>query len=63
MAQQYIITAEKDGIAVNRDYALGDYASTIFDSEAEAQEIAARLQADVGDVVEAGIEYSVEEYN
>lgn len=41
-------------------YALGEYAGQTWDSFEEAEEIAEKLLADVGSVVDASVEYAVE---
>jgi hypothetical protein len=65
--KQYIISAtyeDMNGVrcVCNPDYALGEYADTIFDSIIDAQNVINDLREDIGTVVDSSIEYNVVEY-
>ena len=61
----YIISATYDDngtrCVADSDYALGDYADTVFDSRAAAEKILKELKRDIGIVVHSSIEYEIEE--
>ena len=61
---KYIIDATYDDngtrCVADRNYALGDYADTVFDSRSAAEEILKELKRDIGSVVDASIEYDIE---
>ena len=62
---RYRITATYDECGqrsvADADYAMGQYARVTFASADEAEEIADDLRSDVGDVVDASVEYEVVE--
>ena len=61
----YKITAThvEDGqeLLADRHYALGEYANQTWSDREEAEAVAEYLRADVGDVVDASVRYTVEE--
>lgn len=48
-------------LLADRSYALGDYATTTWIDRDEAEAVAESLRADVGTVVDASVQYAVEE--